>query len=84
VCKFHFVVKARGPIPLTCSRRCAYALALREAFKRGVNMPLTLLNKDIAAMSRRAERKRRHEAIIDAMLSDIGVRRRRSGSRSDL
>jgi hypothetical protein len=76
VCKFPFVVKARGPIPVTCSPRCAKALALYQAFQRGINRPLDLLNKDIAANSFLAARRGRHQTIIDDMLSDIGVPRR--------
>jgi hypothetical protein len=76
VCKFQFAVKARGPIPETCSRRCACALALWRAYMRGKNEPLALLKKDLTAVAFLAKRRRRHQMIIDDMLSEIGVPRR--------
>ena len=47
MCGFPFAVKKRGPIPETCSRRCALALALHQAYMRGVEMPFTLLKNDL-------------------------------------
>jgi hypothetical protein len=70
VCKFPFAVKARGPIPETCSRRCAFALALHKAYKRGQQEPIGLLNKDIVAASFLAQRKR-HQAVIDSLLANV-------------
>jgi hypothetical protein len=58
VCKFSFAVKARGPIPKTCGPRCAFALALHTAYKRGQQEPIGLLNKDIVAVAFLAQRKR--------------------------
>ena len=57
VCKFQFAVKARGPIPATCSQRCALALTLHRAYLRGKNEPLGLLKKDIVAASFLAQRR---------------------------
>jgi hypothetical protein len=70
VCKFPFAIKARGPIPETCSQRCALALGLHKAYRRGKQEPLGLLNKDIVAASFLAQRKR-HQAIIDSLLTDV-------------
>ena len=39
-------------------RRCALALALHRAYRRGVDMPVTLLKKDIAAKSSQVRRSR--------------------------
>lgn len=72
VCKFPFAVKARGPIPETCSQRCALALKLRNAYLRGQQGEmLGLLNKDIVAASCLAQRRRRHQAIINSLLTDV-------------
>jgi hypothetical protein len=49
---------------VTCSPRCASALALHKAYKRGKNEDLTMLDKDIAASSFLARR----QAIIDDLL----------------
>jgi hypothetical protein len=38
VCKFAFDVKKRGPIPETCSRRCALALAITMRFRISWNV----------------------------------------------
>jgi hypothetical protein len=67
VCKFPFVVKPRGPIPKTCSQRCALALALHRAYLRGRNEQFDLLNKDIIAASFLAQR-RRFQAVIDNLV----------------
>jgi hypothetical protein len=83
VCKFTFTVKKRGPVPDTCSDRCALALALHRAYRHGVDKPVALLKKDIAAKSfqiqrveqRRQQRRQRYQEIIDGMLT--GVLRRR-------
>ena len=68
VCESPFAVKARGPIPRTCSWRCALALALHRAYLRGKSEPLGLLNKDIVAASFLAQRHKRHQVIIDSLL----------------
>jgi hypothetical protein len=77
VCKSPFVVNACGPVPETCSGRCADALALWRAYMRGKNEPVTLQKKDITAIAFLAERRRRHQSIIDNMLTDIRVPRRK-------
>jgi hypothetical protein len=71
VCKFPFDVKARGPIPATCSRRCALALALHTVYMQGVNKPRDLMNEDIVANSFLSERKRHQKAIIDNILGGV-------------
>jgi hypothetical protein len=77
VCRVRFEVKRRGPIPETCGRRCALALALHNAYLHGREEPSRLLNHDIVANSRRIQRMARHQVIINEMLDRIGVRRRR-------
>jgi hypothetical protein len=77
-CKSPFVVKARGPIPETCGHtRCAHALGLYRAYLRGKSEAAAFLTKDLTAMAFLAERGRRHQTIIDNMLTDIGVPRRK-------
>jgi hypothetical protein len=71
VCKLQFAVKARGPVPKTCSDRCEHALALWRAYQRGKNEASTFLKKDITALAFLSQRRRRHQAIIDDMLTDI-------------
>jgi hypothetical protein len=44
---------------------------------RGKNEPITLLKKDITASAFLAERRRRHQSIIDNILTDIRVPRRK-------
>jgi hypothetical protein len=44
---------------------------LHQAFRRGINLPLDLLNKDIKAISFLAARRRRHQTNIDDMLTDV-------------
>jgi hypothetical protein len=77
VCKFPFAVKARGPIPATCSRRCAWALTLHTVYMQGVNKRRHLMKEDIVANSFLSKRKRRQKAIIDNKLAGIGKPNRR-------
>jgi hypothetical protein len=84
VCMAPIAVKKRGPLPETCSRRCALTLALHRAYKRGIDVPVTLLKRDIAAISgldrrrkqRDQERRRRYQEIINGMLAGALPRRR--------
>jgi hypothetical protein len=79
VCMSPIAVKKRGPIPKTCSRRCALTLALHRAYKRGIDVPVTLLKQDIAAVTgldrrrrqREQERRQRYQEIINGMLSGV-------------
>lgn len=71
VCRFPFAVKTRGPIPETCGRRCALALALHRAYRRGQREGSELLTKDIAAAHFLAKRHTRHQTIIDSLLNDV-------------
>jgi hypothetical protein len=57
--------------------RCAHALGLHRAYLRGRKRRGLQLNKDLTAMTFLAERRRRHQATIDEMLTEIGVRRSR-------
>jgi len=68
VCTSPIVVKKRGPIPKTCSPRCALTLALQDAYRRGTEQGLTLLKKDMTALTFRAQRRRRHQTIIDDLI----------------
>ena len=80
VCTALLAVNKRGPVLETCGRRCTLALALHQAYRRGVDMPITLLKMDIAAKSfevRRAQQRRqRFQEIIDGMLTGVLPRRR--------
>jgi hypothetical protein len=78
VCTARFAVKKRGPIPETCSRRCALTLALHRAYKRGIDVPVTLLEKDVASfqVQRREQRRQHYQEIIDGMLTGVLPRRR--------
>ena len=76
-CWLEFVVKTRGPIPETCSRRCAHALALYRSYVQGKSEGLMRLKKDVVAVARLGEQRRRHQVTIDDMLTKIGVRRSR-------
>ncbi len=69
VCTFRFPVKARGPIPETCGRRCSLALTLRNTFKLGVNKPIELLDKDISEAHLIGAQRRRYQAIVDALVA---------------
>jgi hypothetical protein len=51
-------------------------LHLYWAYLRGKNEAVTLLKQDITAVAFLAARRGRHQAIIDDMLTDIGVPRR--------
>ena len=75
VCTFPFAVKARGPIPETCSPRCSRALTLREACRLGVNKPVELLDQDIMAAHVLGTQRRRRQAIIDALVPSAKRRR---------
>ena len=68
VCTSPIVVGKRGRIPETCSRHCALTLALDDAYRRGRAQGPTLLKKDITALPVRAQRRRRHQAIIDNLI----------------
>jgi hypothetical protein len=71
VCRFPFAVKKRGPIPETCSTRCALALKISRVVEAVEENPVRLLRKDIASMDLVTERKRRHQATIDDLVRQI-------------
>jgi hypothetical protein len=80
MCKSPFVVKERGRIPETCGRRCARALDRYRAYLRGRNEAGTRIKQDIIAVAFLAARRRRHQTIIDDMLTDVPRRSRRRGT----
>jgi hypothetical protein len=49
--------------------------ALHRAYRRGIDVPVTLLKKDIAAKSfraqRKASRKQRFQEVIEGMLTGV-------------
>ena len=55
VCKFPFAAKKRGPIPETCGRRCALALALHRAYRRGASPVAAGSMLSAAAVTGRAD-----------------------------
>jgi hypothetical protein len=71
VCKFVFEVKKRGPVPATCSNRCAWALALLRGHKFLAGDPEGLLRRDIVSNALSHGRRLRHQAIIGDMFSRI-------------
>jgi hypothetical protein len=71
VCRVFFVVKKRGPIPLTCSAGCASALKFYRAIKTAVGQPLKLLERDIVAHALLDQRRTRHQAVINDLLGRI-------------
>lgn len=75
VCRFPYAVNKRGPIPLTCSHRCAFALALYKAYRRGQAEPFEVMKKDLAASMHLDDDYRRRKARIDEMLAGIDKRK---------
>jgi hypothetical protein len=76
VCTFSFVVKKRGPIPETCSERCARALMIRRVVDTVREAPVALLNQDMMAMYQQEKRRRRFQAIIADVLAPVNRRRK--------
>jgi hypothetical protein len=77
-CKFWYVVKKRGPVPRTCSDRCALALKFYRAVQTATGRPIKLLYADIVAnalLNQRSAppdlRRARHQSIIDDILAPI-------------
>jgi hypothetical protein len=71
LCGFSFAVKKRGPIPLTCSYRCALALKLYRAAKTLAGQPVKLIERDIVAHALLDQRRTRHQALINDLLDRI-------------
>jgi hypothetical protein len=71
VCKFTFEVKKRGPVPTTCSNRCAWALALLQGHKFLAGDPEGRLRRDIVSIALSHGRRIRHQAIINDMFRRI-------------